>query len=336
MSSPGETASQTIRAGDKEGVQIILGATTPTVTRVNVEIFDYVTGKKFLTLKDVTVKDNRLQLTPETLSNIIQKSGRYTISLESGEIAGEARFTIIPAEPHHISAETSSLLLQDKTQALTLSVRDIFENPIQLTDWTLDMTTNDPIILSGFGEDARTKFQGKVPGNVLNFIPKKSGNTTFTISLTKDQTVLRTSLSKPVLADIKLVAQIEEKNLTVGQTVPVHLSVQRADGSIVDTWDMPVTLGVRGGDAKLTNTKIQFEKGKATTTLNTGTKSAQIQLYLSDTILGNFVGDTFTILPGAPEQIVLNGPEILYARSDSSDFLTLQLRDKYGNLTDLQ
>jgi hypothetical protein len=98
----------------------------------------------------VTVKDNRFQLTSTVLSNIIQKSGRYTLSIESGEIAGEARFTIIPADPHHINVEIPSLLLQDKTQTLTLSVRDIFQNIIQLDDWSFDLNTNDPIILSGF------------------------------------------------------------------------------------------------------------------------------------------------------------------------------------------
>jgi hypothetical protein len=133
-----------------------------------------------------------------------------------------------------------------------------------------------------------------------------------------------------------LVASIEQKNLVVGQSLPIDLSVQRSDGSIVDTWDIPLTLGVRGGDAKLTTTKIVFEKGRASTILNTGKKSAKIQLYLSDTILGSFIGDTFTILPSEPQQIALNGPKILYARPDSTDTLSLQLRDKYGNLTDLQ
>ncbi len=40
----------------------------------------------------------------------------------------------------------------------------------------------------------------------------------------------------------------------------VNLSVQRGDGSIVDTWDMPLTFGIRGGNAKLTQTKIVFDK----------------------------------------------------------------------------
>jgi len=48
------------------------------------------------------------------------------------------------------------------------------------------------------------------------------------------------------------------------------------------------------------------------------------------------VGNAFNILPGDPTQLSIDGPNILYARENAHDTLTLQLRDKYGNFTDLR
>ncbi len=48
------------------------------------------------------------------------------------------------------------------------------------------------------------------------------------------------------------------------------------------------------------------------------------------------MGDAFDILPGDPTQLSLDGPRVLYARQGAYDTITLQLRDKYGNFTDLR
>ncbi len=94
------------------------------------------------------------------------------------------------------------------------------------------------------------------------------------VTLSSGGVTLKTSLSRPVLSEIKLVADIPNRNaIQVGQEIPVSISVQRTDGTIVDTWDMPLTLGIKGGNAKLTQTKLTFVKGKANTNINTGTRS---------------------------------------------------------------
>lgn len=56
---------------------------------------------------------------------------------------------------------------------------------------------------------------------------------------------------------------------------------------------------------------------------------------MSDTVLGSMIGDTFTILPGLPAQLTVSAPETLHANTTSTASLVFQLRDMYGNLTDL-
>lgn len=74
----------------------------------------------------------------------------------------------------------------------------------------------------------------------------KTGNITFSVTLSQEKNIIKTSVSRPVLSDIKLVTRIDNRDaLEVGQDVPVSFSVERADGTVVDTWDMPITIGVR-------------------------------------------------------------------------------------------
>lgn len=146
------------------------------------------------------------------------------------------------------------------------------------------MNSSLPLTISGFSSPSSREFQGKVATNTFSLVPTESGNMALDIVLSSGSSSLKTSLTRPVLSEVKIVADVQNRNsIQVGQDVLVNLSIQRSDGSVVDTWDMPLTFGIKGGDAKLTQTKIVFDKGRATTHITTGTKSASAQLYIQDT-----------------------------------------------------
>lgn len=87
MSTDGSSTTQTLQAGDAQGIRLILGETEPVITRATINIYDYVTGKKYFTFKDLTVQNNRLQIPASSLGDLLKKSGRYTLDIESGELA---------------------------------------------------------------------------------------------------------------------------------------------------------------------------------------------------------------------------------------------------------
>lgn len=87
LSTDDSTTTQTLQAGDTQGIRVILGNTEPVITRATIGIYDYVTGKKYFTFKDVSVQNNRLQISANSLGDFLKKSGRYTFDIESGELA---------------------------------------------------------------------------------------------------------------------------------------------------------------------------------------------------------------------------------------------------------
>lgn len=151
-----------------------------------------------------------------------------------------------PSAPHHIVIDTPTLLLKDREQPIAFSLQDIYNNELPVNNWSFDITINDPIVLHDVGEKEGIQFTGKMKSNSFSFTPKRTGNITFSITLTQDKNILKTTVSRPVLSDIKLVTRIDNRDaIEVGQDVPVNLSIERADGTVVDIWDMPITLGVR-------------------------------------------------------------------------------------------
>lgn len=142
--------------------------------------------------------------------------------------------------------DVPTLLLRDKKQSITFSLQDIYNNELALNNWSFNITTSDPIILHDVGEKEGIQFTGKFTSNTFSFTPTKTGNITFSVTLTQDKNIVKTSVSRPVLSDIKLVTRIDNRDaLEVGQDVPVRFSVERADGTVVENWDMPITVGVR-------------------------------------------------------------------------------------------
>lgn len=111
--------------------------------------------------------------------------------------------------------------------------------------------------------------------------------------------------------------------------------MQRQDGSLIENWDIELPVAIRSGDAKLSHDILTFSGGRATTTLKTGTRTGTASVYLRDTGLGKIVGESFTILPGAPTSITLTSPEVIHAKAGAQGLVTAHIYDRYGNLTTL-
>lgn len=89
---------------------------------------------------------------------------------------------------------------------------DIYGNEIPLTQWDMKAKASLPITLSGFSASSSREFQGKVVNNTMSLVPKESGNMTLDITLSSGTTTLSTSLSRPVLSEVKLVVDIQNRN----------------------------------------------------------------------------------------------------------------------------
>lgn len=138
-------------------MKIILGEVGTPLTKIDVEIFDYVTGKKYISLKNVPVQDNRIQIATTSIDSIFKKAGKYTLSIHSGELAGETRFTIVPAAPDHVTTTLPAILIKGKTQSLSIAIQDIYNNDLLSENWNLNLSTSIPTTLSGFGDGKSTK-----------------------------------------------------------------------------------------------------------------------------------------------------------------------------------
>lgn len=199
----------------------------------------------------------------------------------------------------------------------------------------MTLETSDAVIASGFSSTPGTLFSGKLNTPLL-ITPKQSGTLELVFTFKKGDKNLVQTLSRQVISDIKLVADIAQRDsLQVGQTVPVNFSVQRQDGSIVDSWDIPLRIAVQGGTMKLTESTLVFKNGKSTATLSTGTRPATGNFSLADVNLGKIIGDSFVVRAGPPVRLTVSGPDTIHARVDARDQYKFSLYDTYGNSTSL-
>lgn len=199
----------------------------------------------------------------------------------------------------------------------------------------MEIKTSTKVKIAPLSSQPNTVFSGKATSS-LTVTPLEAGNTTFDVTLTQGTQKITTTLSRPVLSDARLVVEIPSGNpLEVGQEIPVNFTIQRLDGTLVDTWDMPIKIGLRGGDATLSPESLIFKNGRATASIKTGTKPATVSLYMKETGLGKIVGESFDVLPGTPARISLTSPETLFARAGARGVLTTHVYDAYGNLTTL-
>ncbi len=74
------------------------------------------------------------------------------------------------------------------------------------------MTSSLALNVSGFSSSSSREFQGKITSETLNVTPTESGNVTLDITLSSGSTTLKTSLSRPVLSEVKIVADIQNRN----------------------------------------------------------------------------------------------------------------------------
>ena len=86
MSSSG-ALSQAITAGDAHGLNVVLGETNEAISKGDVDIYDYVTGKKFISIKNVSVQNKKISISSESLEAIIKRAGKYVCIFSSGELS---------------------------------------------------------------------------------------------------------------------------------------------------------------------------------------------------------------------------------------------------------
>lgn len=123
----------------------------------------------------------------------------------------------------------------------------------------MDIKSSTKVKISPLSSQPNTVFSGKAMSPVT-LTPTESGNTTFDITLTRGGQKISTNFSRPVLSDVRLTVDIPRSNeIQVGQEIPVNFTIQRADGTLVDTWDMPIKVGIRGGNATLTQETLTFQ-----------------------------------------------------------------------------
>lgn len=293
------------------------------------------TGVKKATFKSVSIQDKKIHLGSPTVDEFLRVAGKYKLVVSAGENVGETYFTVSPGDIHHVDIDAPSLLLRDQSQSLSITLRDSWNNTISADGWDITLESSDAIIASGFSSTANTLFTGKLT-SPLAITPKQSGALELVFTFKKGDKNIVETLSRQVIADIKLVADISQRDtLEVGQTVPVNFSIQRQDGSVVENWDIPLHIAVQGGTMKLKDSTMIFVGGKSTTTLSTGTRPAVGNFSLADVNLGKIIGDSFIVHAGPPVRLTLDGPDTIHARVDARDQYKFSLYDAYGNLTSL-
>lgn len=121
----------------------------------------------------------------------------------------------------------------------------------------MNIKTSTKVKISPLSSEANTVFNGKA--SPITITPTESGNTTFDITLTRDDHKIATNFSRPVLSDALLRVEIPvNSGVEVGQEIPVNFMIQRADGTLVDNWDTSIKIGIKGGDATLSQETLTF------------------------------------------------------------------------------
>ena len=70
------------------------------------------------------MSDGKIHLGSPTIDSIIQRAGRYTMTIVVGDYSGKTYFTIVPDKPHHIDVSLSPLLVKDTPETILLTLKD--------------------------------------------------------------------------------------------------------------------------------------------------------------------------------------------------------------------
>jgi hypothetical protein len=286
MSSSASSTSQTLTAGSPQGIDILLSGLATYSQIADITVRDYVTNKEIASYNSIPVLNGKIRLTSPLVDTVLKRSGRYVLTVVVGDYSGKTNFTIVPEKVDNIQVSLDALLVQDTPKNLSLTLQDTFGNSIDAKNWDLELTSSSDIVLPGLSSQTKRLFTGKF-APLLALTPLESGNTTFTVTASQGSERVTTTFSRPVLADASIVFDVPNRDqIEVGQEVPMSFTMQRKDGSIIEDWDMSVTVGVRGTDAKILQDTLTFSKGRATSILNTGTRPGLLSVYLLDTGLG--------------------------------------------------
>lgn len=106
--------------------------------------------------------------------------------------------------------------------------------------------------------------------------PRASGAVTYGVVLSRGDEKITTEITRHVIDEVQFTTEINNNQpVIVGHTYPVTFAVRRKDGSVIESWDAPLQVSVRGGNASMRDTLLRFQNGIATTMLVAGTRSSQ-------------------------------------------------------------
>lgn len=95
LSSSGVLTPKTVRADDPRGITLLFSSDNAP-NSVDVDIADYVTGKKILSLRSVPVVDKNLKMGSPAFDAVLHKAGKYTLTLTNKDVSKKTDLFIIP------------------------------------------------------------------------------------------------------------------------------------------------------------------------------------------------------------------------------------------------
>lgn len=134
------------------------------------------------------------------------------MTIIAGDYSGKTYFTVIPDKPNHTLLSLPHLLIKDTPETIRAQLMDVWGNAIDLQDWSMNVESSTTISLLPLASQINHSFTGKAVDS-LTLTPLEAGNTTLTVSFSRDETKIVSMISRPVLSDAHLVVDIPNKNL---------------------------------------------------------------------------------------------------------------------------
>lgn len=134
------------------------------------------------------------------------------MSIVAGDYSGKTNFTIVPDKPDDVLLSLPHLLIKDTPEVMKAQLVDIWGNAIDIQDWTMSVDSSTNISLLPLASQINRAFTGRAVDS-LTLTPIESGNTTLTVSFSRESQKIVSTISRPVLSDAHLVVDIPNKNL---------------------------------------------------------------------------------------------------------------------------
>lgn len=152
-----------------------------------------------------------MHLGSPAIDPIIRRTGKYTMTLVAGELSGKTTFTVVPGKPHHIGLALAPLLIKDMPEKMTLTLQDALGNTINAQDWKMTLESSSKVMLAPLSKKPARLHAGAYQ-HMLDLTPLEAGNTTFTVTLSKNDEKITTTFSRPILSDAHLVMDIPNRH----------------------------------------------------------------------------------------------------------------------------